>query len=127
MSDLSVTIQGKVVSISDPIRKTDSFSFIEVVIDTTGSTRYPNSFQVQFSNTKQALASGLKVGDSVEVKAYLSSRAWTNPRDNRTSYFVTVSGQEMVLMKTFDNMPAQSPGPVSDPAAHGDDPDDLPF
>jgi len=110
------TIKGKLKTVNDTVKVTDSFSKREIVI-LDDSSQYPQTIMLQLAQDKCDVVDAFKVGDSVEVFFNLRGREWTNPQG------------EVKVFNTLDAWKIQKVEGVATPsvAPVEDDSDPLPF
>jgi hypothetical protein len=109
------TIKGKLKTVNDTQKITDSFSKREfVILDESG--QYPQTIMFQSVQDKCDLVDAFKLGDSVVVFFNLRGRVWTNPQG------------EVKVFNTLDAWKIQKVDGVTTPSvAPVEEVDNLPF
>ena len=112
-------LKGEIKVINDEAQVTDSFKKREfVVIDSSG--QYEQTILFQVVQDKCAELDNLNVGDVVSVDFFLRGREWTNPKDNKVSFFNSLDAWKVVASEITVEEPTNKQ--MSD-----DTDDDLPF
>lgn len=130
-----MTIEGKLVEISETQEVKQSFQKREFVLEFAENPQYPEYLKMELIQTNCQQLDGFKVGDEVTVSLNLKGRKWTDP-SGTVKYFNSLQAWK-IEGKKGHSAPASAPANTakSDDSSKGESwmsesfsaDDDLPF
>lgn len=135
MASNSYVATGLLVVKEDTVKKTETFSVREFVIEVAGD-RFSDFVKFQLSNDKCLLIDSFQLGEMVEVSFNVRGRKWE--KDGKVSYFNSLDAWRLKKAdgtgasatmggSSAAGMPASAPVFTSTEVSNQQDGGDLPF
>lgn len=94
----SFEITGMLIAKEDTIKRTETFSVREFVLEIAGE-RFSDYIKMQLSNDKCALIDTALIGDTLTVSFNLRGRKWD--KDGKTTYFNSLDAWRVKVESNF--------------------------
>jgi Domain of unknown function (DUF3127) len=117
-------LTGKILEIQSEKVISAKFRKRSMILETT-EDRFPQTFEVEFTQDRGELLDKCSVGQQVLISINLEGRKWTPPSGGDARYFTSIRGWRIQAADAGSGYEGPAPGGPGPASSNNDD--DIPF